>query len=596
MKSLLTLLESLLQEAGEQMSTTTVRDILTCRERVKHEGLSFLTITLPSFASGFERALEQRKISPDLFPAFKRGKGSLPAFLSGLTASVFDRKTGELRDDASITAIFLIRQVSCLFKKVALSCAPKRTAKALREFVVLDASLRTRGIGHGSRHIDLFGRVADRLWSVLFGDFTVEDLVPRHGPGATAQKLLNNQKFSDYGWPLRLQRSFKPDWFRFGNLNHWLEEYDRLEEHSPKDELPVRVVTVPKTMKGPRTIAIEPVCMQYAQQGLMRYFVEKLETHPYTKGRINFSDQSVNGKLALESSKTLSWGTLDLSEASDRVHSKLVWRMLKSVPSLREACFACRSTRADVPGHGVIPLAKFASMGSALCFPIESMVFYTIALCAIIDSKGLYHLPRGVESLGSKVRVYGDDIIVPTDMVESVKSWLTALGLKVNERKTFFTGKFRESCGVDAYDGHDVTPCYMRHLPPSHIRDAAGVASTVSLGNQLFAKGLWKTSNMVKSMLERVVGSLPTSRYAIGGLHWYSPSGFSGLRRWNKTLHRFETKCLVLVPPKKTDALDGYNALLKFFTVRASKPLPLESYRSRVVPGTKIKSRWVAIG
>lgn len=596
MKSLLSLLESLLQEAGEQMSATTSRDILTCRERVEHEGLSFLTITLPSFSTGFERALERKKISPDLFPAFKRGKGSLPAFLSGLTAMVFDRKTGELLDDASITAIFLIRQVSCLFKKVSLSCTPKRTAKAMQEFVVLDREIRARGIDRNGRFLSLFGRVADRLWSNLFADFSIGDRVPRHGPGATAQKLLNNQKFSDYGWPLRLQVSFKSDWFRFANLNHWLEEGDRLVEHSPREELPVRVVSVPKTMKGPRIIAIEPVCMQYAQQALMRYFVEKLESHPFTKGYLNFSDQSVNGKLALESSKSLLWGTLDLSEASDRVHSALVWRMLKSVPSLREACFACRSTRADVPGFGVLPLAKFASMGSALCFPIESMVFFTIALCAIIDSKGLHHLPRGVESLGSKVRVYGDDIIVPTDVVENVKCWLTALGLKVNERKTFYTGKFRESCGVDAYDGHDVTPCYVRHLPPSHIRDAAGVASTVSLGNQLFAKGLWKTSAMVKSMVERVVGKLPTSRYAIGGLHWYSPTGFSGLRRWNKDLHRYETRCKVLVPPRKADHLDGYNALLKFFTVRAAKPLPLENYRSRVVPGTKLKSRWVAIG
>lgn len=594
MKSLLVLLDVLLSEIGEQMSTTHSRDMVTCRERVKHEGISFLTITLPSFAKGLERALELRKVSPDLFPAFKRGRGSLPAFLQGLTEKVFDLRTGELLDEASDSAIFFLRQVSCLFKKISIPCTPERTAQAMQGYALLDSLLRDLRLDHRCPTFVRFGQISDRLIPELFGGFSVWNLKPKHGPGATAQKLSNNQKFNDYAWPIRLGRSFPPDWFRFYNLNHWEEEGNRLEEQAPRDEMPVRVISVPKTLKTPRIIAIEPVCMQYTQQSLADYLVSRIESHPLTRGLINFTDQGINANLALTSSKDRKWGTLDLSEASDRVHSKLVWRMLKSVPDLRDAVFACRSTRASVPGVGVIPLTKFASMGSALCFPVESMVFYIIAACAALDSAGTDRVPRSYRNKIRDIRVYGDDIIVPVDVVESTMRWLEALGLKVNENKTFYRGNFRESCGVDAFNGHDVTPCYMRELLPSSISEVSGIVSTVSLSNQMFLKGMWKTSTYLKRLVEEITGALPVSRKPIAGLHFTTFSGFSGLRRWNKQHQSYDCRTFVVVPKRKSDALDGWNALLKHATIRSRRPLSGDTFRSRVVPGTKIKSRWVS--
>lgn len=594
MKSLLALLNVLLSEIGEQMSTNHDRDLKTIRDRTENEGLSFLTITLPSFARGLEQSLEAKKASPDLFPAFKHGKGSLPVFLRGLTEKIFDLRTGVLLDEASVTAIFLVRQVSCLYKKVLVPCTEARIASSMQRYSVLDDSIRSFSTTDSDRFAFLFGKLADRMCSELFGNFSVESLVPRHGPGATAQGLRNNQKFLDYVWPSRLGRVFQPDVFRFFNLNHWLEERDRLEEQSPREELPVRVVPVPKTLKAPRIIAIEPVCMQYAQQSVASYIVQRLESHPLTKGSLNFSDQSVNAKLALTSSRDLKMGTIDLSDASDLVSSKLVWRMLKSVPLLRKAVFACRSTRADIPGVGIKAIAKFASMGSALCFPIESMVFYIIAACAALDSRGTHRVPKRFNSLVRDIRVYGDDIIVPTHLVESTKRWLEALGLKVNMNKTFYRGSFRESCGVDAYNGHDVTPCYVRSLLPSSISETSGIVSTVSLSNQMFLKGFWKTSAYLKKYVEKMTGALPVVRRPIAGLHFITYSGFAGNVRWNIDRHSHDVRTLVISQRRQPDAVDGWNALLKVETLRSKEPLHLDIFKSRVAPGAKLKPRWVA--
>lgn len=191
MKSLLALLNVLLSEIGEQMSTNHDRDMKTCIDRTKDEGLSFLTITLPSFAKGLETALELKRASPDLFPAFKRGKGSLPVFLRGLTEKIFDLRTGVLLDEASVTAIFLVRQLCCLCKKVLVPCTDSRIATSMQRYRLLDDSIRSRDDHLSIRFAYLFGKLADRLCSELFGDFSVESLVPRHGPGATAQKLKN---------------------------------------------------------------------------------------------------------------------------------------------------------------------------------------------------------------------------------------------------------------------------------------------------------------------------------------------------------------------------------------------------------------------
>jgi hypothetical protein len=76
-----------------------LRDKMTILSRVDKEGLSFLTITLPTFCQDFERSLAQGKIDSTAFRSFRK-VGAIPAFLQGMLSLLFNRETGRLLDDA----------------------------------------------------------------------------------------------------------------------------------------------------------------------------------------------------------------------------------------------------------------------------------------------------------------------------------------------------------------------------------------------------------------------------------------------------------------------------------------------------------------
>jgi hypothetical protein len=397
------------------------------------------------------------------------------------------------------------------------------------------------------------------------------DLIPRHGPGATADRLVGNGKFRQSTWTTRLERYFPVGDYLIPNYGFYddLQSIDFLE---PEAEIPVRVITVPKTLKTPRIIAIEPTCMQYAQQALMEVIVDRLERSDTLKGAIGFTDQIPNQDLARLGSSSGGFATIDLSEASDRVSNLLVERMLLNFPSLAGAVQACRSARADVPGYGIIPLTKFASMGSALCFPIEAMVFLTIVTLGYQRVLNRHLTHQDIESLMSCVRVYGDDIIVPIDIARPVMHELSSFGMKVNENKTFWTGKFRESCGKDYYDGTDVSVTYVRRLIPSSLGNASEVASVVSLRNQLYKAGLWNTVRFLDDLIGRLA-PFPIVEDTSPVLGRHSYLGPKKGQRFCDKLHIPLVKGLKLRPVPRKSKLDGPGALLKFFLKRGLQPI-----------------------
>lgn len=591
------LLLCVLEDSSTWCRTSTTRDWLTVTRRVEHEGESFLTISLPTFAQALERGLEQGGLTPDMFPGFHTKKHtSLPAFLSGLTSQVFDPGTGYLLDNPSVDAIFFIRQICLMFKKVLLPCSQRRTDAAYNNFIQCESEV-IRDLGElDSEKLSAFHSLARLLWGSVLGNVDRQvvklELLPRHGPGATAERISGNRKFVIRTWHERLNPFFPADHFIIPNLN-WVHELDNVDFREPEAETPVRVITVPKTLKTPRIIAIEPVCMQYAQQSILEPLVASLEEHKLTKGKLNFSDQTVNQRLAKASSKNGRLATIDLKDASDRVSVKLVELMLESVPSLRDAILACRSTTADVPGHGVQHLAKFASMGSALCFPIEAMVFYTVTLVAITRSLGSRLTPELLFRASRRVRIYGDDIIVPVDYVQTVMSELEAFGLKVNRHKTFYSGKFRESCGVDAYDGVPVTPVYVRRKLPTSRRDAQEIVSAISLRNQLYERGCWRSAQWLTTYMERLA-PLPyvADTSPVHGLKSYT-FGYE-TQRLCRNLHRPLVRGVVTSVRSRQSNLDDFGALLKVFLKRGSQPIHDKRHLERHgrPDSVDIKIRW----
>jgi len=184
-------------------------------------------------------------------------------------------------------------------------------------------------------------------------------------------------------WHDRLEHLF-PYWeYALPNARYALEAMD-IQFLSARDEPPTRLVAVPKTQTKPRLIAAEPTVMQYLQQGLASSLVPAIESDPIAGSFAGFTDQTVNQRMAKEGSLEGTLATLDLSDASDRVANWLVEELFCDWPHFLEAIQVTRSLRCQLPSGEVIPLLKFASMGSAMTFPVEAMIFTSIALSACL--------------------------------------------------------------------------------------------------------------------------------------------------------------------------------------------------------------------
>jgi hypothetical protein len=308
---------------------------------------------------------------------------------------------------------------------------------------------------------------------------------------------------------------------------------------------------------------------------------------------IGFNDQEPNQLLAKEGSLTGSLATLDLSEASDRVSFQLVRTMFSRYPLLSEAIDVTRSMRAEVDGYGVIPLAKYASMGSALCFPIEAMVFLTIIFVGIEQSTNTQTSLKSIKRLMGRVRVYGDDIIVPVHYVHCVISELESFGMRVNASKSFWTGKFRESCGKEYYDGHDVTLSRVRRVFPTSRTDSEEIISLVSLRNQMFDSGMTKTVAWLDRTIERLI-PFPYVGRASPVLGRFQYLGFHNTERIGPNLHDPQVKGMVVqsrIPVRKTD---GNGALMKWFLKPGEDPFVAVDHleRSGRPASLTLKRRW----
>jgi len=567
-----------------------LRDLETIKSRVENEGLSFLTITLPNFSKLFERSLENGFLDPACFRVFARinSHEALPSFLRGLLGQIFDRKTGKvifnepptdfqsvdgMAPDDIPTCVEAVRQICRLFNKVELPCSENRIRKAFESFIEIEREFETFSLP--DEEAAKFLVVTRMLWGSMFGDFDPDTIVPKHGPGATAERLSGNQKYIIRRWHDRLEPYFPliDNGYPLGTDvdSEELEIVTIVPEH---DEQPVKVIAVPKTLSSPRIIAIEPVCTQYVQQGIRDYLYDKLESHWLTRGRINFRDQSVNQRLAMKASRTGRYATIDLSEASDRVPLDLAMSMFEGNPVLLESILACRSTRARLPdGRIVDPLRKFASMGSALCFPVEAMYFYTICVMALLDAQNLSCTQRNIFKISRRVRVYGDDIIVPCTHADAVLDYLQKYNCKVNVNKTFKTGRFRESCGRDAYAGYEVTPTYIRQPYPENRQQPASLVSWCATANLFYLKGYWQTASLLFKILERTLGPLPYVRETASMLGRFSFLGFESVERFSPnsedrtrpSFQRFEVKGWIPSPVHRSDELDGWAALTKCF-------------------------------
>lgn len=600
MKSLTGLWVSVTLECAEITGVCADQDVVYVLDRFKDEGFSFFTITLPSFGSDFDTSLSRGFVGSDLFQGFT-WRGGLPRFLSGFFRRIFDQHTGVLLRRPSVSAIRSIRQICYLMKKVKMRCTPEREAAAVQRYLDVELELRDRELLGEWTEADYleFSRMAVAVFGQHLANVDRKvyehEIYPKHGPGNVSDKLRGNQKWMLPYWTTRLEWIFPFVDYGLPSHRYWA---DHLPEFlSPEEEPPVKVTLVPKTLKTPRVIAQEPTHMQFMQQGLLQALVDELESGDSDSSFVGFTNQEVNRRLAREGSITGAYATIDLSDASDRVLNSLVEQGLcRRFPWLREALSVTRSPRAILPDGRIVQLSKFASMGSATCFPVEALVFATIAFLGIQRGLGSVLSQKDIQSFRGSVRVYGDDIIVPTEHASTVTQELHRFGLVVNTKKSFTEGNFRESCGGDYFRGEWVTPLRVTTVAPEKWTDVEETEAWFALSNNLHQAGYWKAADYVASQLKLVYGELPVVPPASKALGLHSFTGVdTSVTKWDSKLHVPLIKAFVVESKAPSSKLSGSPALLKCFRFDWSDPVDADHLLRSGRPTTRyVRSRWVS--
>lgn len=556
------LLETILKQFSMDLDLSVERDVAVMRHRFEHEGFSFLSITLPKLSDALLQGIELGRFT---CPTDFSSHGSLPRLLGGFFKRVFD-KDGILLPQPQPDCIFAIRSICDFWKKPKIACTPDRNEKAEVRYLGVEGELSelTSAVQQEDKTLD---SIAGILWTSIFSEIDPLDIVCKHGPGNTADRRLSNERQRFSWWYQRAEPWFPSALHCYPNYGYAAEasgaairsESRYVDFKDEWSEPPVRVVFVPKTLKTPRVIALEPSPMQFIQQGLMNYIVPKLESHRLTKRSIRFSDQSFNRGLAYKASLDQTLTTLDLSDASDRVHVDLVHRIFKK-SGVCDYLFAARSGQAVLPSGKKVTLFKFASMGSAICFPVEAMVFYTLIQTAFHKQDGRRPSSASIAKYSRSIAVYGDDIIVPVEYTDAVVHHLEAYGLKVNVNKSFRSSLFRESCGADYYRGVSVRPIYARELAPDDARSwtADQVQSWVATANQFYLNGMWYAAQVVRDMLESVLRTpIPRTRQDDGAGICFTSVAFDTGLRYHAETHGYAQKRTVFIPLNRKDNIDG---------------------------------------
>jgi hypothetical protein len=573
--------------------------------RLSKEGIGFLTKTMYNLGKHFDQVLAgECEFNPSKHGFKTMPNSKIPRFLGELIECVLS-KDGTLLPNPDAKCVCTIRQLLASFGKYKLPYSDHQEQKVISAFTKAEDDLRMLN----DRFHKLQGRfglkthassdqlnetiietyVFDRRYEYpsrmfgslridsdegdacvvkhvrearialarVFSGFDFRNIRPRHGPGVVATKQKRSEKFRWTNVSARITSVYPFDEYFCSSIGHVCDTYQSYEKIDNLD-IPAQVILVPKDSRGPRLISCEPVDNQWIQQGIMRGLVPHLEQHPLTKGHVCFTDQEVNRKLALSASSSGDYVTIDLKEASDRVHIELV-RLLypENVFTFFECC---RSRSTVLPSGEVIPLMKFAPMGSALCFPVMALTIWALLYAGAPDA-----------DIRENIYVYGDDVIVPTAYAESAMTILEYFGLKINRTKSCTRGLFRESCGMDAFNGICVTPVRFR-TPWSELPSPSTYVSWIEYANSFYHKNWYATYEVIARGLESIYGPIPGKDMLLScpSLASTSHQKKSFRSRWNPNLQKVEFLVRDLKSPSIQENYSGWSKLLRYFTESSS--------------------------
>lgn len=633
-RELLEVVSCIFQDAAYRFPTLAgefVKDEIRLRRLVESRGINALCIDLVRVGKHLDRCLADGEYKLSGLPGTARysERVVIPKFLRGLYLLVFD-EMGRLKEDADAEAVLFLRQILFVARKVQLPCPDSAISNEVRDFWIVDMelpepegfwSLTSPHCGDVEETFPTF-RASDlyqsrivamdhfshlrrdlstllmnldkisRLITTTLGPYQPDEWKFRHGPGAISEKTGATNKFYWSNWSDRLENVYPIADYGFHNLSSWAANCGKMNIGS--SEPMSRLIAVPKTVTKPRLIAAEPSEHQWCQQNLWHYFSERSQ-NSWISRFVRFRDQSMNQELCVRGSEDGSLATVDLSAASDRVTCCIVGRFFRVNPRLVLALqssrtrFMKQALNSDVEGE--FQLRKFSTMGSACTFPVQSLLFLAIALSAVATKRGMKVNRKSLRSLEGEVAVFGDDIVIPVDSRELLFAALEVLHFKVNCDKSFWTGRFRESCGVDAFRGVNVTPVYWR-APNSGKPEST--ASTIEVHNNFYSKFLLCTAAYIATTMRG--DSIPRVRMGSGilGLKSFQRPIRPVLTRWNNGLQKAEALVTTLIAKVPKLPIQDDSALFQYFT---EAPPPHILWEGGVAqrPLIRKKKRWVPL-
>lgn len=519
--------------------------------RLENEGVPFFSKTLPDLGKAIEKSVITGCIFNTPVSFAKHWRSQLPNFLYECFIQIFDDfgHPRQSRTQDAGYAYYVLRQVCMAFSK-AIDIPSRMTEdEALKGFIqrIAEDPVISAPSWLLNEARALIRRVVmedDQLHAMLAQ--WVEEPYGRHGPGAVAGKEKGLSK-----WNFRRIAGSDMNLYRFNQ---------RSEPPKGSAKPFSRVTCVPKDFKSLRSICIEPKEFQFAQQGLWNILKDLIHENPLTKKSINFEHQEWNARLC----KRSDLATIDLKDASDTVRLKLC-RLLfpKEFFSL---VTRYRSREITVKGNQVKPTC-FASMGSALCFPIETLVFWAIARSSM-------HPVTSAKPL----RVFGDDIVCPKEDAPFIVKMLESCGFKANHDKTCIDTPIRESCGAYTYAGIDVSVVRFKN---ANCKSAPAWISLVESCKLLHESKLTRSSYAMLLLLKQF-WHVPFGHFGLPK----SPDGFSCQSRWNSELQRREWRLPGLRQRIGQEKLPYDAGLYAWLVGNSTKPSPYGT--------VKVKMEWVA--
>jgi hypothetical protein len=304
-----------------------------------------------------------------------------------------------------------------------------------------------------------------------------------------------------------------------------------------------KITFVDKNAEMHRTIAIEPSGQGTLQMILGNFIRKSLKS----KG-LDLDTQQINRALA-RLCKTLGLCTIDLAMASDTLARLMVKCVLP--PAWFQLFDLFRSSRGTCETASEpfsLTYEKFSSMGNGFTFELESMIFWAIAKATVRLS--------GVQGISHDyIKVFGDDIIVPSMFNDKVCENLQFFGFEINTDKSFSSGLFYESCGADYYDSQPVRPVFLK-------RDVKGLKDLHYVYNSLVNLSILQHRSDLDGIINYVLSKIPKKFRLYGPLHLFPSQDLYG-----HTVH---------------SELEGYLACLESFIPTQNRHVRwMERYQAR---------------